>query len=97
MPLPGGGGTYTLVTPANCGEERMHGGIMGVPEMFGSGGKPYWHPVFGSADCDATVARVKENGGALSMGPETAEGVGRLAVCTDPSGAEFVVLTPEES
>ncbi|MFG2890782.1 VOC family protein [Streptomyces sp. NPDC048248] len=97
MPLPGGGGAYTLVTPANCGEERMHGGIMGVPEMFGSGGKPYWHPVFGSADCDATVAQVKENGGALSMGPETAEGVGRLAVCTDPSGAEFVVLTPEES
>ncbi|MFI0711549.1 VOC family protein [Streptomyces inhibens] len=97
MPLPGGGGgTYTLLTPANCGEDRMHGGLMGVPaDLLGPGGKPYWHPVFGSKDCDATVGLVSGNGGTLSMGPETAEGVGRLAVCKDPSGAEFVVLTPE--
>ncbi|MCX4819007.1 VOC family protein [Streptomyces sp. NBC_01142] len=97
MPLPGGGGTYTLLTPAGCGEERMHGGLMAAPEMFASGGQPYWHPVFGSADCDATVALVRENGGGVSMGPETAEGVGRMAVCTDPAGAEFVVLTPAEA
>jgi predicted enzyme related to lactoylglutathione lyase len=31
------------------------------------------------------------------MGPEDAEGVGRLAVCVDPAGADFVVLTPAES
>ncbi|MEV0371760.1 VOC family protein [Streptomyces sp. NPDC050636] len=98
MPLPGnGGGVYTLVTPADCGQERMHGGIMAVPDMFEAGGKPYWHPVFGTADCDATVARVRDNGGGVSMGPETAVGVGRLAVCTDPSGAEFVILTPESA
>jgi predicted enzyme related to lactoylglutathione lyase len=100
-PLPGGGGIYTLITPAGCGEERMFGGIMGVPDMFGPGGRPggdpYWHPVFGTADCDATVALVTGHGGALSMGPEDAEGVGRLAVCTDPAGAEFVVLTPAEA
>ncbi|TJZ49650.1 VOC family protein [Streptomyces piniterrae] len=95
MPLPGDGGVYTLVTPAGCAQERMHGGIMAVPEMFEAGGKPYWHPVFGTADCDATVELVRGSGGAVAMGPETAEGVGRLAVCTDPSGAEFVVLTPE--
>ncbi|MFJ9409583.1 VOC family protein [Streptomyces sp. NPDC101393] len=101
MALPGGGGTYTLVTPQGYGEERMFGGIMGVPDMFGPGGppgaKPYWHPVFGTADCDATVALVTSNGGGLTMGPEDAEGVGRLAVCTDPAGADFVVLTPAEA
>ncbi|QKW08504.1 VOC family protein [Streptomyces sp. NA04227] len=96
VPLPGGGGTYTLITPADSGDERMHGGIMGMPDMFTGDQKPYWHPVFGTADCDATVARITEKGGAVSMGPEDAEGVGRLAVATDPAGAEFVVLTPAE-
>ncbi|MFG2139863.1 VOC family protein [Streptomyces sp. NPDC048650] len=96
MPLPGGGGTYTLIAPEGTGEERMHGGIMGVPaDLLKDGGKPYWHPVFGSTDCDATVALVTRHGGTVSMGPETAEGVGRLAVCNDPAGAEFVILTPE--
>jgi hypothetical protein len=28
------------------------------------------------------------------MGPQDAPGVGRLAVCLDPSNADFVVLTP---
>src|SRR5205085_1308920 len=57
--LPGGGGTYTLIAPRGAGEERMHGGIMGVPQdFFKGGGKPYWHPVFGTADCDATVGLV---------------------------------------
>lgn len=98
VPLPGGDGIYTLLTPANRGEERMHGGLMEVPaDLLRSGGKPYWHPVFASRDCDATVGMVTGNGGTLSMGPETAEGVGRLAVCTDPFGAEFVVLTPQET
>lgn len=96
MELPGGGGgTYTLLTPKDHPPERMFGGLMAVPGMFESGdAKPYWHPVLGSADCDATVAVVRENGGSVSMGPEDAEGVGRLAVCNDPAGAEFVVLTP---
>ncbi|WP_432066524.1 VOC family protein [Streptomyces sp. C10-9-1] len=95
MELPGQSGTYTMVTPKGQPPERMFGGVMAVPGMFASGGaRPYWHPVFGSEDCDATVALVRESGGAVSMGPEDAEGVGRLAVCTDPDGAEFVVLTP---
>jgi predicted enzyme related to lactoylglutathione lyase len=96
MELPGGGGTYTMVTPKDCPPERMFGGVMAVSDMFASGdARPYWHPVFGTADCDATVAVVREKGGSVSMGPEDAEGVGRLAVCNDPAGAEFVVLTPE--
>ncbi|WP_189132604.1 VOC family protein [Wenjunlia tyrosinilytica] len=97
MPLPGGPeGTYSIITPAGLGPERMQGGLMEVPaQSLGlNGGRPYWHPVFGSADCDATVARVTGNGGSVQMGPDDAEGVGRLAVCIDPFGADFVVLTP---
>jgi predicted enzyme related to lactoylglutathione lyase len=96
MPMPGDGGTYRLVRPSGTDDERMHGGIMQLPAdaLTLTGGRPYWHPVFAVADCDATLAKVTENGGSVQMGPEDAEGVGRLAVCVDPSGADFVLLTP---
>ncbi|MGP3952856.1 VOC family protein [Streptomyces sp. 7N604] len=99
IPLPGGGGTYSLITPADGDEERMQGGLMELPaeHLALTGGRPYWHPVFAVADCDATVASVTEGGGSLQMGPEDAEGVGRLAVCLDPAGADFVVLKPVEA
>ncbi len=97
MPLPGDpSGTYTIVTPAGAGEERMHGGIMQLPaeHLALTRGRPYWHPVFAVGDTDAAVAAATENGGTIQMGPQDAEGVGRLAVCLDPAGADFVVLTP---
>ncbi|GHJ35564.1 VOC family protein [Streptomyces sp. TS71-3] len=96
MELPGGGGTYSLITPAGLPEERMQGGVMELPKehLALADGRPYWHPVFDVADCDAATAKVTEKGGGLQMGPEDAEGVGRLAVCLDPSNADFVVLTP---
>lgn len=96
MELPGGGGTYSLVTPASLPDERMHGGVMQLPKehLVLTHGRPYWHPVFDVTDCDAAVARVTDHGGSLQMGPEDAEDVGRLAVCVDPAGADFVLLTP---
>ncbi|MEU6236942.1 VOC family protein [Kitasatospora sp. NPDC047058] len=99
MELPGGGGTYTLITPAGLPEDRMQGGLMELPaeHLALADGRPYWHPVFAVDDCDATVARVTQNGGTVQMGPEDAEGVGRLAVCLDRSNADFVVLTPARS
>ncbi|MFF8833360.1 VOC family protein [Streptomyces sp. NPDC015131] len=98
MDLPGGGGAYSMISPAGLPPERMHGGIMQLPAdaLSLTGGRPYWHPVFGSTDCDATVAKVRDGGGTIQMGPEDAPGVGRLAVCVDPSGADFVVLTPSQ-
>ncbi|QGV77180.1 VOC family protein [Streptomyces ficellus] len=98
MPLPGDGGTYSLITPPGLPQERMHGGLMQLPAeaLTATGGRAYWHPVFGSADCDATVAKVREKGGTVQMGPDDAPDVGRLAVCADPAGADFVVLTPVE-
>ncbi|GAB2802681.1 VOC family protein [Streptomyces chlorus] len=99
MEMPGGGGTYHLITPAGLPEERMHGGLMelGKEDLASAGGHPYWHPVFAVADCDAAVAAATGNGGSVQMGPEDAEGVGRLAICLDPWNADFVVLTPPAS
>jgi predicted enzyme related to lactoylglutathione lyase len=98
MELPGGGGVYSLITPSGLEEERMQGGLMQMPaeHLAVNNGRPYWHPVFAVTDVDATAAKVTGNGGTLQMGPEDAEGVGRLAVCVDPSGADFVLLTPAE-
>ncbi|MFC4470166.1 VOC family protein [Streptomyces xiangluensis] len=97
MELPGGGGSYSLITPSGLPEERMFGGVMELSkeDLALASGVPYWHPVFAVTDCDAAVAKVTENGGSVQMGPDDAEGVGRLAVCLDPSNADFVVLTPE--
>jgi len=99
MPMPGGSGTYTLISPAGGGEERMQGGMvrMSAEDLAPVGGRPFWHPVFGSADCDATVAEVTANRGTVQMGPDDVPDVGRIAVCVDPWGADFVVLTPNES
>ena len=96
MEMPGDGGKYEVVTPSGAGQDRMQGGIVQVaPEYLASGGgHAYWHPVFTVTDCDATVARVTKKGGSVQMGPEDVPSVGRLAVCLDPSGAEFVVLDP---
>lgn len=98
MDLPGGGGTYSLITPAGADQDRMHGGMMQLTaeHLTLTGGRPYWHPVFAVTDCDAAVAQVTRNRGGVQMGPEDAEGVGRLAVCTDPAGADFVLLKPSE-
>ncbi|MFC4494522.1 VOC family protein [Streptomyces ovatisporus] len=88
--------TYVMITPAGEEQERMHGGLMQVPQdaLALAGGDPFWHPVFRTNDCDATAAKVTELGGNVVMGPEDAEGVGRMAVCLDPFGADFVVLKP---
>ncbi|MGO4634134.1 VOC family protein [Streptomyces sp. 2RAF24] len=98
MEMPGGEGTYTLITPAGLPAERMHGGLLQLPadQLTLTGGRPYWHPVFAVADCDATVATVTGNGGSVQMGPADVPGVGRLAVCLDPANADFVVLAAEE-
>ncbi|NYH77599.1 hypothetical protein FHR84_000913 [Actinopolyspora biskrensis] len=99
VPMPGGEGTYSIIRPSGEEENRAHGGIvqMGVEFFEQHAGKPYFHPVFATADCDAAAARVGDSGGAVNMGPEDAEGVGRLAVCADPFGADFVVLAPDPS
>lgn len=99
VPMPGDApGTYTLVTPEGADESRMHGGMMELPPeaLSLTGGAAYWHPVFTVDDTDAAVAKVAANGGTIQMGPEDAPGVGRLAVCQDPSGADFVLLKPQE-
>ncbi len=94
MELPGGGGAYSVLAPSGADPNLAHGGMIALNPADLPEGRAYWHPVFAVADCDLTVATVTDRGGKVKMGPQDAEGVGRLAVCEDPAGAEFVVLIP---
>ncbi len=76
------------------GEQSVGGLMQRTPEM---GDAPsQWTVYFSVADCDASVARVKELGGSLCAGPMDIPQVGRFAIVADPEGATFAVirLTP---
>ncbi|MGY3204517.1 VOC family protein [Streptomyces sp. TE5632] len=48
-----------------------------------------WTPYFASADVDRTAELVRSCGGTVGVGPLDASDAGRLAICSDPSGAVF--------
>jgi predicted enzyme related to lactoylglutathione lyase len=56
---------------------------------------PVWGVYFAVDDCDATVAKAKELGGAVMQGPMDIP-AGRMAVIADPQGAMFMVITLAE-
>jgi predicted enzyme related to lactoylglutathione lyase len=97
MPLPGGAGTYTVVSRAGGGQEGSHGGIMQLGADMLPDGNAYWQPYFAVADCDAVVAKATAHGGTVLMPGTDMEGVGRIALLKDPEGAFFALLTPAES
>jgi hypothetical protein len=54
---------------------------------------PHWINYFAVEDCDATVAKARELGGAVKHGPFDSPH-GRIAVVSDPYGAFFSVIQP---
>ncbi|MDT0612310.1 VOC family protein [Streptomyces lancefieldiae] len=48
-----------------------------------------WTPYFASADVNRTAETVRLCGGTIGVGPLDADEAGRLAICSDPSGAVF--------
>ncbi|MFD3486317.1 VOC family protein [Streptomyces sp. NPDC058665] len=93
MPMPGGGGEYTMVHPAGKGPEGMFAGIVpseSDPTSDTTG--PNWLLYFGTADCDAAVASSDRLGGTTVQEPTDIEGVGRFAVVHDPYGARLAFM-----
>jgi hypothetical protein len=97
MPLPGGAGTYTVVSRSGGGQEGSHGGIMQLNADRLPTGVSYWQPYFAVTDCDASVATATGHGASVLMPGTDMEGVGRMALLRDPEGAFFAVLQPAES
>jgi predicted enzyme related to lactoylglutathione lyase len=71
--------------------EQSVGGLMQRPMEMGDM-PSHWMIYFSVADCDASVARVKQLGGSLCAGPMDIPSVGRFAVVADPDGAAFAVI-----
>jgi predicted enzyme related to lactoylglutathione lyase len=84
---PGGPPAYV---EWKIGEKSVGGMMPKTPEMPAEM-PPLWGIYFAVADTDATVAKAKELGGSLFMGPTDIE-PGRMAVLADNVGAVFNVL-----
>ncbi|MBI4911233.1 MAG: VOC family protein [Acidobacteria bacterium] len=91
-------------TPA----EAMDMGPMGIYQTFAMGGPqhegavmtkvpafpaPLWMYYFNVPALDAGIARVKEGGGQVLMGPHEVPGGQWIAQCLDPQGARFALLS----
>src|SRR4051794_16667083 len=71
------------------------GGMMTMPpEMQTMALKPAWSGYVGTADVDATVARLLAADGRLLRPASDIPEVGRFAVVADPQGASFVLFKP---
>ena len=57
--------------------------------------RPGWFAYLSVGDVDATVAEVQAAGGQVHMPPTTLDGVGRMAMVSDPQGAAFYVMHPD--
>lgn len=66
-------------------------GMMERPEGVPAEVPPNWSVYFAVDDCDASMAKVTELGGAVLMGPIDID-QGRFAVVADPQGAVFQIM-----
>jgi len=57
---------------------------------------PAWLSYIQVENCDATVAKSKELGGRVFVGPQDVPGVGRFSVMADSQGAMFGAYQPEK-
>ncbi len=75
--------------------EGMVGGMLQLtPEMTSGGARPAWLGYITVDDVDASVASITQAGGKVHMPARDMEGVGRIAMVTDPQGAPFYVMKP---
>lgn len=72
--------------------ERPRHGVLQTTEAW-EGIPPHWMVYFAVADADASAAVVTAQGGAVKHGPFDTP-FGRMAVCQDPQGAVFTIMTP---
>jgi hypothetical protein len=85
--------SYTLwMTP-----QGPMGGVMSLPgDDEDAEAPPHWLPYIGTSDIDATVKAAQRLGGRVEKDITEIASIGRFAVLSDPLGAMFAVLEPEE-
>ena len=75
--------------------EQMLAGIMDATKFLPEGVPAYWGVYFGTADCDASVAKVVELGGSV-VRPAEDTPYGRIAVVRDSTGTTFSLQAPND-
>jgi uncharacterized protein len=84
----GPGGAYHILSKGGVGR----GGVTGHLSSGVCEGAPHWLPYVAVDDPDATLARARQLGGKIHVGPEDIPGVGRFGVLEDPTGAVLAVM-----
>lgn len=82
----GGSGEFRYTTLGE-GESQL-AGIMDAADVLPEGVPAHWSVYLGTADTDASLARIVELGGSIVRGAEDTP-YGRLASAADPTGAMF--------
>jgi predicted enzyme related to lactoylglutathione lyase len=91
-PAPAGEMDYRMIRRADGGN---NGGVMRLTEeMRGHGAHPTWLGYLGVDDVDRAVTAVAESGGKSLMPAWDIDGIGRIAMVTDPQGCPFYVMKP---
>jgi predicted enzyme related to lactoylglutathione lyase len=75
--------------------ETWLAGILDAENILPQGVPAHWSVYFGVDDADATTAKIVELGGAIVRQPEDTP-YGRLATATDPTGAQFKLVAPND-
>lgn len=71
------------------------GGLLPLTDDMQAGGaRPVWLGYVSVADVDATIEALTGAGGSVVMPARDMDGVGRMAMVSDPQGAPFYIMTP---
>lgn len=91
-PAPAGDLDYRMIRRVGGGNA---GGVLRLTdEMRRHGAEPIWLGYIGVDDVDATYAAMLADGGKSYVEPWTIDGIGRVAMVGDPSGAPFYIMRP---
>lgn len=86
------GTTYRMIGRSDGG---FAGGVLSISDdMRQNGAAPAWLGYIHHPDVDAAVEAVTGAGGAVHLPAMDMEGVGRMAMVSDPQGAVFYLMTP---
>lgn len=81
-------GVYTMCT---SGGRQLAGLYEMPPNLLQMGVPPHWMSYVAVADADAAAKKIQQHGGKIQQGPFDVMDVGRMAICTDPTGATFSI------
>jgi len=82
-------------TTLRHGEDWL-AGIMDASSFLPDGVPAHWSVYFGVDDADAALAKITDLGGSTVLAAEDTP-YGRLATATDPTGAQFKLVAPNEA